>query len=191
MGVPVDSNVTEEYRTDALSLSRDETIAYLFLFCADKIIFGKLLEDIENAFTQGDDNFPTDLTHAYKLLTNWKQYVPPRGRRSDTGDISFANIGANGVGITKQMSFTNIGGDNSKIQCYNLQQMGHYANDCTNNRVERSPRTSGGVNNNNNEVQLIMDTIIEDDDSDYSDFSFHIDNKSHGGLSRTWILLDN
>ena len=48
-------------------------IAYLFVFGADKIRFGKLLEDIENAFTQGDDKFPADLTHAYKLLKNWKQ----------------------------------------------------------------------------------------------------------------------
>ena len=172
-------------------LERDETIAYLFLFGADKIRFGKVLEDIENTFTQGYDKFPTDLTHAYKLLANWKQYVPPCGRRSDTGEVSFANIGADGLGITKQMSFANIGGNNSKIQCYNCQQMGHYANDCANNRVERAPQTSGGGKNNNNEVQLIMDAILEDDNSDYSDFSFHIDNKSHGGLSRTWILLDN
>ena len=63
-GVAVDSNATEEKRTDALSLARDETIAYLFLFGADKIRFGKILEDIENTFTQVDDKFPTDLTHA-------------------------------------------------------------------------------------------------------------------------------
>ena len=36
-----------------------------------------------------------------------------------------------------------------------------------------------------------MDAILEDDDSDYSDFSFHIDNKSRRGLSQTWILIDN
>ena len=50
------------------------------------------VDDIENAFTQGDDKFPTDLTRAYKLLKNWNQYVPPRGRRSYTGEVSFANI---------------------------------------------------------------------------------------------------
>ena len=112
-GVTVDSNFTEEQRMDALSIARVETIAYLFLFGADKIRFGKLLEDIESAFTQGDDKFPTDLTHAYKILTNWNQYVPPHGQCSDTGKVSFANIGADGGGITKQMSFANMGGDNS------------------------------------------------------------------------------
>ena len=172
-------------------LARDETISYLFLCGADKIRFGKLLEDIEKTFTQGDGKFPTELTHAYKLLTNWKQYVPPCGRRSDTGEVSFANIGADGLGITEQMSFANIGGNNSKIQCYNCQQMGHYANDCTNNRVERAPRTSGGSNNNNNEVQLLMDAILKYYDINYSNLSFHINNKSRGGLSRTCILLDN
>ena len=83
-----------------------------------------------------------------------------------------------------------MGGDNSRIQCYNGQQMGHYANDCTNDRFERAPRTAGG-SNNNNEVQLLMDAILEDDDSDYSNLSFHINNNSRGGLSRTWVLLDN
>ena len=68
--------------------------------------------------------------------------------------------------------------------------MGHYANDCTDDRVEREPRTDRG-GNKNNEVQLLMDAILEDDDSDYSNLSFHIDNNSRGGLSRTWILLDN
>ena len=69
--------------------------------------------------------------------------------------------------------------------------MGHYANDCTNNRVERAPRTSGDGNNNNNKVQLLMEAILEDYDREYSDFSFHIDNKSCGGLPQIWILLDN
>ena len=64
-GVTFDSNVTEEQRTDALSLARDETISYLFLFGTEKIRSGKLLEDIEKDFTQGDDKFPTGLTHAY------------------------------------------------------------------------------------------------------------------------------
>ena len=70
VGVAVDSNVTEEQQIDALSLARDKTIEYLFLFGVDNIRFGKILEDIENTFTQGYDKFPTDLTHAYKILTN-------------------------------------------------------------------------------------------------------------------------
>ena len=89
------------------------------------------------------------------------------------------------------MSFSNIGGNNSKIKCYNCQKMGHYANNCTNIRVERAPRTSGGGNQKKNKVQLVMDAILENDDSDYSNFYFHIDNNSCGGLSRTWILLNN
>ena len=36
-----------------------------------------------------------------------------------------------------------------------------------------------------------MDAILEDDDSNYSDFSFHINNKYRGRLYQTWILIDN
>ena len=187
-GVTVDDKVTEAQRSDALSLARDETIAYLFLFGADKNRFGKLLEDIENAFTQKDDRFPTDLTEAYKLLTNWKQYVPPRRGNGAGNEVSLTNIGNE-----EDMSFANLGGDNTRVQCYNCQQMGHYANDCTNDRVARTTRAGTGDNNTpqGNEVQLLTNAFIEDDGSDYSDFSFHIGTECRGGLSRTWVLLDN
>ena len=87
--------VSKEEHEAATSKARDETIAYLFLFGADKFRFGKLHEDIENAYTQGDDKYPSDLTEAYKLLTNWKQHVNTRNRGSEHGgyDVSFANVG--------------------------------------------------------------------------------------------------
>ena len=36
-----------------------------------------------------------------------------------------------------------------------------------------------------------MDSILKDEDRNYSNFSFYIDNRSRGGLSQTWILFDN
>ena len=36
-----------------------------------------------------------------------------------------------------------------------------------------------------------MDSILKDEDRNYSNFSFYIDNRSRGGLSQTWILLNN
>jgi hypothetical protein len=40
---------------------------------ADRNMYGKLIEDLENAFTQGQDkNYPRTVTGAYAMLTTWK-----------------------------------------------------------------------------------------------------------------------
>ena len=61
--------------------------------------YGKLLEDLKNDFTQGQDNYPTSLQQAYSLLVYWKQ---------DPWNI-IRLIG----GTNDGMAFTNVG---SKIQ---------------------------------------------------------------------------
>ena len=48
-------------------------LAVAFLLGADRSRYGRLIEDLENDFLQGRNNFPTTLTGAYSLLTNWKQ----------------------------------------------------------------------------------------------------------------------
>jgi hypothetical protein len=35
--------------------------------------YGKLIENFENDYTQGQDHHPKTLTSAYSLLMNWKQ----------------------------------------------------------------------------------------------------------------------
>ena len=116
----------------ATAEARDATIACALILGADKSRFGKLKEDLENAYTQGDDKYPSDLTDAYKLLTNWKQ--DPRNlvqvvRRSEAAaGVTFANIGANGDDeVTEQMTFANLGrnganAEHPNIQCYNCQR---------------------------------------------------------------------
>jgi hypothetical protein len=55
--------------TDELNAARDgaieEYLAIAFLMGADRNRYGKLIEDLENAFTQGQDNYPRTVTGAY------------------------------------------------------------------------------------------------------------------------------
>ena len=44
------------------------TMATIFVAQADKRRFGKLQEDLENDYTQGNDGNPIDLVKAYHLI---------------------------------------------------------------------------------------------------------------------------
>ena len=75
-----------------VSIASNATIMCAFILGADKTRFGNLMEDMEKSFIQCDDKYPVDLTEAYKLLTNWKHFVPP-ARRSAPTESAFTNVG--------------------------------------------------------------------------------------------------
>jgi hypothetical protein len=75
--------------------AREQYLACTFLLGSDRKQYGKLLENLENEFTQKTDKWPKTITDAYSLLLNWKQ--DPRnllqivGASSD--GVAFTNIG--------------------------------------------------------------------------------------------------
>ena len=76
--------------------AREQVLAISLLVRSDHSHYGKLLEDLENDFTQGHDNYPTSLQQAYSLLVHWKQdpcnIVHLIGRTNH--GVAFANIGS-------------------------------------------------------------------------------------------------
>jgi hypothetical protein len=56
----------------AIVVAQEKCLASLFLQGADKGRFGKLIEDLENAYTQGRDSYPKTVQDGHSLLTNWK-----------------------------------------------------------------------------------------------------------------------
>ena len=75
-------------------------LAVAFMLGSDKARFGRLLENLENDYLQGQNNYPTSITAAYNLLTNWKQ--DPRNLIRTSGPVS------NGV------LFTNVDGEHGE-----------------------------------------------------------------------------
>ena len=47
--------------------------ATAFLLGSDRACYGKLIEDLENDYLLGSNNYPKMVIAAYNLLTNWKQ----------------------------------------------------------------------------------------------------------------------
>jgi hypothetical protein len=59
-GIDLDAVMQEEIAA-AITVAQEQCIASLFLQGADRGRYGKLIEDLENAFTQGRDDYPKSM----------------------------------------------------------------------------------------------------------------------------------
>jgi hypothetical protein len=102
-------------------------LACAFLFSADKGRYGKLLEDLENRFTQGNDVYPDTLQQAYSRLVHWKQ--DPKNIvclvKGVNDGVAFANVGTEGQ-VTGRGGHGG-GGTGREVICYCCNQSGHVA----------------------------------------------------------------
>jgi hypothetical protein len=77
----------------AITVAQEKCLASLFLQGADRGRFGKLIEDLKNAYTQGRDNYPKTVQDAYSLLTNWKDKNSTRTSGPTNDGVSpFTNV---------------------------------------------------------------------------------------------------
>ncbi len=111
--------------------SKDAYLACAFLLEADRNRYGKLIEDLENDYIQGQDCYPKTVTAGYNLLVHWKQNPQNLMRVLGTtggNGVAFANRGDEDA-----TALTNVGGkrDKSGITCFNCNEKGHYSNKCT------------------------------------------------------------
>ena len=72
MGVKLDT-VTDMQLATTEAAAKECVLAIGLLIGSDCAHYRKLLEDLENNFTQGQDNYPVTLQQAYSLLVHWKQ----------------------------------------------------------------------------------------------------------------------
>jgi hypothetical protein len=87
-------DLDDDEKVELLLQTQECFLGTLFLLNADRSRFGSLIENTENAFLQGRNNYPTSLDASYALLSNWKcdprMLVQVVGAASD--DMAFANI---------------------------------------------------------------------------------------------------
>jgi len=171
--------------------SKERFLATAFMLGADKLRFGRLIEDLENDhIVRGKNNFPVTLAAAYTVLTTWK--MDPRnlvahGPAND--GVSFTNVGDGNDGEQEQVALTNNGNppsggkkDKSHITCHKCKKKGHYANECP------EECQTGAT--------LLMDGVTEGEFDQDSHFQFsqhgvNLKTGPDGDIPKTWILLDN
>lgn len=153
--------------------------AIAFLVGCDRARYGKLLDDLENDFLQGDNRYPPTVVAAYNLVTNWKQE-----------NRFFRGPSADGV------AFTNVERDFSHITCHKCHKKGHYATTCP----ERGTKSSDSENQTQSGTTLLMaavaDGYFDDTDKHFQFLQNGTDGITcqigqDGCLPKSWILLDN
>ena len=119
----------------AQTKAADEFLATAFMLLADRSRYGRLIEDLENQFTQGIDNYPKTLNAAYSLLNHWKQ-DPQLIARMLTP-------------VSESVSFAQKTGTHpSDIKCYSCKGTGHISTDpiCPNYDKKNDKPEGGGLN---------------------------------------------
>jgi hypothetical protein len=195
-----DGNTTATAATDELNATKEgaieEYLAMAFLMGADRNRYGKLIEDLENAFTQGQDNYPRTVTGAYTMLTTWKQRNIVHVLGSASEGVSFANVEGGGSddenNVEGEIALTNDGKKSAKragkahITCFNCNEMGHYSNECPKERLTGKHHLMAGM-------------AAGEFDNNVSEFTFHqganrssvMMNQPSSVVLKDWILLDN
>jgi hypothetical protein len=188
----------------AKKYAREQYSACAFLLGSDHKRYGKLLENLENDYTQKNDRWPKSSTDAYSLLINWKQdpcnLLQVVGASSDgasSDGVTFTNVGEKVTDKKVTTPATETGSEKEKVwvqplpihtvKCYECNKMGHYSNEFPNKTA----------------VQLLMagaESNTFDDNEHYAASSFQFVHVSSEGMTfhqeeqilpMSWILLEN
>ena len=170
----------EEVRTEISARST----AMAFLLGSDRARYGRLIEDLENDYLQGRNNYPTTIAAAYNLLTKWKQENRYGWRPPSADGVSFTT--ADGEPGKKPPRT-----GKSHITCHRCTKKGHYASECPDLMAEREATQSG--------TTLLMSGITNGEFDGQRHFQFLQDGRQgvtcqigqDGQLPVSWILLDN
>lgn len=191
---PLKPDATELAAATLAAKKKIYAIAYLKR--ADKIRYGLLLTELENNYTRGTDQYPVNLNDAHYLLVNYKKPFVARTDRFN------ANPRAPTTTQDQELSFAQQRGADpppiETVQCYNCQNLGHYANNCT---LPRVPRNNTGTTLFQANMQIPTSNTNpapppnDDDGDDGYDFSFHLNSsvtltQAHM-IDPNWILLDS
>ena len=137
-----------------------------------------MLEDLENDFTQGRDNYPSTLQQAYTLLVHWKQ-DPRNVVRLISGindGVAFATVGTDGEG------------QGTGPRCFKCGKRGHVRRNCP----ERNRGGGdGGAGEDGTEQDIAATQLLLQGVEDLTTIDSYQFSQTDGQLPASWILLDN
>ena len=106
----------------------ETTARYIYLACAfvinsDLRRYGRLIEELENDYTKGNDNYPRNMVKAYQLLNEYNQWNP-RETLPESSGVAFLQQGSNKKFAQRTSEWK------KKATCHNCGQKGHIRPEC-------------------------------------------------------------
>jgi hypothetical protein len=200
------TSATEDELRLAEQYTKERYLACAFLMGSDRHRYGKLVEDLENDFTQGRDNYPKTLVDAYNLLVHWKQ--DPRNLMRVLGTsndgVAFTNVGDDEEESTNGRQIP----DKARITCWKCKKKGHYASSCPgagSNTESATQMLTAGTTHEESGTQMLM-AGVENGELDHQETAWQfltttmdeeegkqisLHQQQHGKIPASWILLDN
>ena len=175
-----DANSRELSQFERDKIAWDGTLGAVLIRGADKERYGTLIQSLKNRFSSGKDEYPTDLTSAYSLLTTYRNPANTMSRQvraSNTGTYDDQSVvtqatasmsESSGVGFAQHgagVPGTN-GVPHETVLCYRCNSTGHYASDC--------PAESGSTTTGT--------TLLQHG---------HVLPHGSSGIESAWVLLDS
>ena len=112
-------------------------LATMFLRQSDRRCYGKLSEELENAFTKGNDDYPDNLVSAYHLINEYKCWQPI-GAAPEASGVAFAqkHKGKGNKGKSNDDSWE------KKAKCHHCGEVGHIRPNCPTIQDDEDNNTS-------------------------------------------------
>ena len=71
-----EANLDEDERIIINAAARDIYLSCAFVIASNPNRYGRLVEELENYCTKGNNNYPTNMVKAYQLINEYKSWTP-------------------------------------------------------------------------------------------------------------------
>ena len=123
-----EADLGEDKRTTINAAAREIYLSCTFVVASNPKRYGRLVEELENDYTKGKNNYPTNMVKAYQLINEYKSWTPGTSLPEVSG-VAFSQQG-------NSKEAQNTAEWKNKAVCNNCGKKGHIKADCTESIID-------------------------------------------------------
>jgi len=133
-------DLTTDEKVELCNEAEEQQVALIVLCGADQSKYGPLLEELENDYLNGQNNYPCNITGVYNWLLYWSNEACIQSMCQFTPTLDGTNFAQHGNAEDAGSSVLTQKAKKNKrhITCFQCGEQGHYASKCK--KEEEMPR---------------------------------------------------
>ena len=199
--IPEFRNASASRQDEMMTEEHEKLMAYTFLLGADRNRSGKLVEDLSNNFTMGDNKYPKDLTQAINLVSNHKNNINNNNyKKYNNNNYNNNNKKHEHQSTYNQMEKSKNHRSGRKTFCYICGDETHIAPDCPNKhkfkknsnvQFKEPVSTTMGEEEHQESHHQCGFCSLQSENINIKITKTDLTNNENESASKNWILLDN